>query len=179
MLQRLFYLCLIALCLLKIVGYFPVFKMKQWEIRKNIEFLIKNNTNNSELKHIAIPKTYPLKWEREGREFWFEGNLYDIVRSEIKDSTTHYYCINDTKETELTTQYAEILQKQVNSTSNTEGGALDDYFKKIIKIYFPRPIFDSTPYVELGVPKHLKTPIPYRCFYTSLSINLIDPPPKV
>jgi hypothetical protein len=179
MLQRLFYLCLIALCLLKIVGYFPVFKMKQWEIRKNIEFLIKNNTNNSELKHIAIPKTYPLKWEREGREFWFEGNLYDIVRSEIKDSTTHYYCINDTKETELTTQYAEILQKQVNSTSNTEGGALDDYFKKIIKIYFPRPIFDSTQYVELGVPKHLKTLIPYRCFYTSLSINLIDPPPKV
>lgn len=179
MFKRIIYISIVALFLLQIGSYFPVFKIKQWAIRKDIELIIKKNVNNKDLKLISIPTNYPLKWEREGREFWFEGNLYDIIRSEIKDSTTHYYCLNDAKETELTNDYAGIIQKQLNSTTNTEGSCLDDYFKEIIKIYFPHPVIDSTQYVEFSAPKHLKIPIPYRCFYTSLSINLIDPPPKV
>jgi hypothetical protein len=179
MFKRIIYISITVLFLLQIGNYFPIFKIKQWEIRKNIELIIKKNVDNSALKVISIPTNYPLKWEREGREFWFEGSLYDIVRSEIKDSTTHYYCINDTKETELTNDYAEIVQKQINSTNNTEGSGLDDDFKKIVKIYFPIVFNLSDNSVEIGALKHLKTPIPYRCFYTSLSMNLIDPPPKI
>jgi hypothetical protein len=160
------------------VGYFPVFKIKQWEIRKNIEWIIQKNINNDDLIHLAIPTNYPLKWEREGREFWFEGQLYDVVRSEIKDSITQYYCINDTKETELCANFDDFFQKKLKNDANTEGSSLSDFFKDISKIYIPLTHCFPDNHVELSVARHPKAPIPFSCFYTSLSINLIDPPPK-
>ena len=179
MLQRLVYTAILALFLLQIVGYLPVFKFKQWDIRRKMELMIKENVLNEAVHIITISDDNKTKlhWERADKEFWFDGNLYDIVRSETKGNTTIYYCLNDVKETHLTLNYAETLKNHVNAP-NTEGGALTDYLQKIFKIYVPITPNYWDDYVEIGVAKRLKMPTTYRCAYTSRHFNLIDPPPK-
>jgi hypothetical protein len=179
MLKRLVYTAILALFLLQIVGYLPVFKLKQWDIRRKMELAIKENVLNETVHRIAISNDnkMQLHWERAGKEFWFEGNLYDIIRSEIKDSATIYYCLSDKKETNLTLNYAETLKKQVNNP-NTEGSPSANDWQKILKIYVPITPNLGDNFVEIKATKRLKMPTTYRHCYTSLHFNLIDPPPK-
>ncbi len=179
MLQRLVYTAILALFLLQIVGYLPVFKLKQWDIRRKMELMIKENVLNETVHRITISddnKTQ-VHWERADKEFWFEGNLYDIIRSEIKEGATIYYYLSDVKETNLTLKYAETLKKQVN-VPNTEGSPSTNEWQKILKIYVPITPNYWNNYVEISVSKRLKLPTTYRHFYTSSPVNLIDPPPK-
>jgi hypothetical protein len=179
MLQRLVYTAILALFLLQIVGYLPVFKLQQWDIRRKMELMIKENVLNETVHRIIISndnKTQ-LHWERADKEFWFEGNLYDIIRSEIRDGATIYYCLSDVKETNLTSKYAETLKKHVNAP-NTEGSPSTDEWQKILKIYVPITPNYWDNYVAIGATKRLKMPLAYRHFYASFYFNLIDPPPK-
>jgi hypothetical protein len=49
-----------------------------------------------------------LEWEHAG-EFEYRGQMYDVVRSEVKGDTTFYYCWLDEAETELNRQLAELV----------------------------------------------------------------------
>ncbi len=177
--QRLFILSILSLCLLRIAGFFPMFKIQQWLIHHKMEVLIERFVDNDHLEHIAIssenqPK---LKWERVGKEFWYEGKLYDIVRSETKDGVTHYYCIDDTAETYLAYQYIESIKKQTDDTDN-EGTPFNDFFKKILKVYFPPPYNPHNPIVFIQIPQKSKVLTPYINHYALQFHNRIDPPPK-
>ena len=179
MLQRLFHTAILALFLLQIVGYSPVFTLKQWDIRRKMELIIKENVLNETVHIITISDKNKTQfhWERTDTEFWFEGNLYDIIRSETKGNTIIYYCLSDVKEANLTLKYAEILKKRINAP-NTEGSSLTDDWQKILKIYVPITPNYWGNFVAIGAPKRLKMPTVYRHSYASFYLNLIDPPPK-
>ena len=157
----------------------PVFKIEQWLIHHKMEAAIEQFVDNDHLKLITISpeNQQKLKWERVGKEFWYEGKLYDIVRSETKDGVTHYYCIGDTAETHLAYQYIENIKKQTDGTEN-EGTSLNDFFKKILKIYIPPVYSPYNPIVFSQNPKKSKVLTPYINHYAAQFYNRIDPPPK-
>ncbi len=179
MFQRIIYISITLFLLIKIVGFFPLFKFKQWDIRRKIELAIKEKVFNEPLEKISIPSknVKSLKWEREGKEFWFEGSLYDIVRSEIQGDTTHYYCINDTHETKLNHEYQAFIHKDVDTSNDSDTSGID-FFKKIVKIYFPSnfKLIEAIKWVIL--PNKMLDFISYLDFYKSTYLQSIDPPPK-
>jgi hypothetical protein len=177
--KQITYISILSLLLLQIVGNFSLFKLKQWDIRREMELIIKENLLNERVQMITISddnKTQ-LKWERAGKEFWFEGNLYDVVRSEIKGKFTVYYCLNDAKETDLCVNYDKNIKNSI-AASDTKGMPFGDNMQKIIKVYFPSQCNNSTQLTAFYVPKRLKLPMTRRQFYISFYYNLIDPPPK-
>jgi hypothetical protein len=179
MFQRFIYILVTLVLVIKIAGFYPLFKIKQWDIRRNIELAIEENIFNEPLKQISIPSknVKNLKWEREGKEFWYEGGLYDIVRSEIQDETTHFYCINDTPETQLNHEFQAFIHKKMDS-SNDSDTTITDFFKKVVKIYFPS---NFKPYEDIKwvmMPHKMLDFISYLDFYKSTFLQSIEPPPK-
>lgn len=179
MFLRLFILSILCLCLLKIAGHIPVFKIEQWLIHHKMEAIIEQFVGNDQLERISISNEnqQKLKWERAGKEFWYEGKLYDIVRTEIQGELTHYYCIDDTAETQLAYQFIENIKKQTTD-SDTEGTSLNDFFKKVLKVYFFPPYNPCDLIVFNQIPKKTKVLTPYINHYASQFHNAIDPPPK-
>jgi hypothetical protein len=176
---RLLFFSILALCLLNTVGYFPVFKLAQRQIYNDIEALIEQSFSNDHLHLISISSEnqHALHWQRAGKEFWYNGQLYDIVRLEKKDGITHYYCIKDTAETRLAYQYIEYLKTQTDGTDG-ENTPLSNFFKKELKIYFPTPCRQETLMVSVPVFSEKTTMPSYSNLYESMFYNRIDAPPK-
>lgn len=52
-----------------------------------------------------------IEWEEVGKEFWFDGNLYDVVKQSVIDGKTYLYCLSDTKE-------KSVVEKEIKITTN-------------------------------------------------------------
>jgi len=165
--------------LINSIGYYPLYKLKQWEIHTEMKSLIKASLSNEKLKCISISDTnsselhWEWEWEAE-QEFTYKDNRYDVVRTEVKDHITHYYCIQDTEETKLFSQ----LEKKVERQMNDEKSPLQKNTKKLLKSYSWIVILtaDTTsPNLPLNAIDNYHS---YQCLYPSAFLNCITPPPK-
>jgi hypothetical protein len=95
-------------------GFYAYLSYQQEEIRENVEQKIIKTLYKSDLDVIIANEENLAKitWEREGKEFKFEGELYDIVFTEIKSGTTYYYCFKDEDETILEVKINQFLKNQ-------------------------------------------------------------------
>jgi hypothetical protein len=95
-------------------GFYAYLSYQKGEIRENIEQKIIKNLKKTDLNIFIANEENLAKiaWEREGKEFKFEGELYDIVFTEIKSGTTYYYCFKDKDETILETKIEQFLKNQ-------------------------------------------------------------------
>ncbi len=84
-------------------------KEKIFKQLKDDELQIISYTENKE--HIY--------WEEDGKEFLFNGEMYDVVKTTIVDNKTILYCINDKKEKALVEKYNSITKQ--NSSSDKKG----------------------------------------------------------
>ena len=180
MLFRKFFLFFITcLFLLQIVGQFPMFKIAQNKIHKKVKKLVLSNIPNQFLTQITISpnnKTQ-IKWVKANKEFWYQGIMYDVVRVAIPknsiDSQT-YYCIQDTEETQLITNFENTNNpfKQKNSVLSW------DFAKKIVATDFPIVSFitENSPFI-LSIHKE-KLQSFYSNFYQFHFLASIDFPPE-
>jgi hypothetical protein len=60
---------------------------------------------------VAEDNAAAIKWEEAGKEFYLNGNMYDVAKIKMVNGKTHLYCFNDKNE-------AEILVKKNNSLNN-------------------------------------------------------------
>lgn len=169
---------ILAIFLLNTVGYIPMFKLKEWKLEQKMEIITANTLDTQSLSCIPITSDNQneLLWERPNKEFWYKGQLYDIVRSEKKNGVTYYFCINDTSETELSYQFIENIQKQ--SENEEDNAPLSNLYEKIIELALP-PAYRNTVSI-FWVCKDSKSEkvIPYLKYYQSVFYHSIDPPPK-
>lgn len=118
MFKNVFVGLLIGVLLAISVGIFPVFKMKQYAIRKEIKRRIKSAIPESELHTLTFlsPET-DVEWVREGKEFIFGTRMYDVVHKKIKGDSTVFQCINDKEETVLFANLDDFVQKELQGNS--------------------------------------------------------------
>ena len=62
------------------------------------------------------PKEF--KWTREGKEFKYNDEMYDIVKIEKHKNKITYYCLHDKDEKDLTQIFNSLLKKN-NSNNNS------------------------------------------------------------
>jgi len=76
---------------------------------------------------VKIKNNHEIKWEEEGREFYLGGTFYDIVKTELVKGETWFYCINDTMQSNLYSNYTAALK------TNNESFPLSKGNKKALK----------------------------------------------
>ncbi|HTM67626.1 MAG TPA: hypothetical protein VL093_14970 [Flavipsychrobacter sp.] len=132
MLQRIVAILILLVLLTGLGGYFVVFKVEQFALRREMKERIKSSLPESQLQHFAFSKqkTSTLDWERKGKEFRLDGDMYDIVRAETEGDTVHFYCLRDDKETKLFAGLDQLMKAQTTAgkSGKIAGGLLKIFF---------------------------------------------------
>ncbi|CAN5239674.1 hypothetical protein BH09BAC1_BH09BAC1_03590 [soil metagenome] len=116
-------LCILLLLVLlfNTLGFYPVFKMHQYRVRREIKHQIKQGIPKEDLHPFAlhISDVKALDWEGgERKEFRHEGLMYDVVHEEIKGDSIYLLCVNDTEEDILFAQLDELVNQQMDENSS-------------------------------------------------------------
>jgi hypothetical protein len=95
-------------------GYFTYLSIEREIVRERIEQQIIHHLPTSALVCIVgNPENLAqMTWERENKEFRFQGELYDVVSIDIKNGVTHYFCIDDKEETALSSKIDALLDQE-------------------------------------------------------------------
>lgn len=165
---------MVLLLLFNLAGQYTMFKIEQQKIQKSIKKLMEQQIPNHFLHKITVAKedTHSLKWEKIGREFWYKGQLYDVVRSITNSQSVTYYCIQDSKETQLVQNYQKRQEQKEHSILKW------DFVKKLPVAEFPIITFscESSLFIASQVPKKI---LPfYSNLYQFHFLAAIDFPPE-
>lgn len=113
--NRIVSFAVIALLLIVSAGYFPVNQLQQYHVRMQVKQMLKEGFPEKRMEVILLSDTVNIVWEKKGREFWLDGKLYDIVRSEQNGNTIKYICYDDTREKALKIKLIKSARKQSES----------------------------------------------------------------
>lgn len=177
--HRTFSLLLSFILLLNSIGYYPLYKLKQWEIHTEMKSLMRNSLTNANLQCISIPEAHSqeIEWEWEWeaeQEFIYKNNRYDVVRTEVKDHITHYFCIQDIQESKLFSK----LEKDVERQMNTAKRPLQNTTKKLLKTCsWIVSILTDYPFSNHQI-NSKGSYSNYYCLYPCVFLNRVTPPPK-
>jgi hypothetical protein len=132
-LKKILAIGLLLVLVFQLVGGYILFKIWQRQMKTQAKQQILAGLPPQSLNLLIISPSQQktLEWEDE-REFRYQGNWYDVVRTETHDSLTYYYCYLDTQETQLITQFSYLLDLEAFSQRNFPQ-ATKNIFKKIIE----------------------------------------------
>jgi hypothetical protein len=167
---------LLSIFVFDLVGYFPLYRLVQNEIRREVKHHLENGIPEEDLVHIAVPvsRTADMDWVRKDKEFRLNGMMYDVVRTETTGDLISYYCLNDKQETRLFEGLDKLVQKQQDSDRSPAGktaknlGKVFAAFKSVIPAPFTlRPDVSS-----------ITTTCSYRCNFVTVYIEVPHLPPN-
>lgn len=100
-------------------GPWLIFKIQQEAVRTEIKQQIKAGVPEDQLVKLKIAKTWEEepnnRFKREhSKEFRFDGEWYDVMRSKDLGDTTLYVCIHDVKEGKLFNRLAEMTHAEMS-----------------------------------------------------------------
>lgn len=155
-------------------GWYSIFAICKWEIKKSIKSQVKKRIPNSKLTVIRISKASArrLNWIEQGKEFEYGHRMYDIVRMETYAGGINYYCIDDEEEKQL----FRFLDKMVQDfmAHSKRANSLKTLEKTWLAVNsVPLEDFHSSKHngVSYTQYKHL--------FYKPVYLDIILPPPKL
>lgn len=107
----------LVLLLQKIGCYFVFLSIQQAYIREDVEKnIIKQLPNDELVKFVFTESEFQhIEWERENKEFRFQGKLYDIVRNESFNGKHVFYCFDDKKEAKIKQQITDYQQQHTKN----------------------------------------------------------------
>lgn len=116
-------LLMLSVLLFQSVGYVVLHKVWIKKHRHEIKTGILTSLPESSLTIIRVPFHHPESVPLEfvhSEEFKLYGEMYDIVRSEIRNDTIYYFTFHDSKESSLYRSLSSAVQQQTSKdqTSN-------------------------------------------------------------
>jgi len=155
---------------------FVMLKQQKQQVKKEVKQKIIAGIDKKELvllKLTEAQKQTQLNWEH-AKEFEYQGEMYDIVETEIVCDTTYYWCWWDHAETALNKRLDELasLVKGNHAKHKENQKRLYEFFKSL---YLPE-VAERKSFVFLKINatnfwKHI--------YYSSLSSAPLVPPPEV
>jgi len=115
-----------------------------------------------------------LHWEH-AREFEYQGQMYDVVRTETNGDTVYYRCWLDHQESELNQQLKQLVASTLEKDpANQENQKRLTQFYKSLYSFEPPILSQAVPMTEVR-----QTIFPPIFFWCSRTIPPGVPPPKV
>jgi len=175
MLKRLVASLMVLVLFFGTAGYFFVFKAEQMGIRHAIKEELKRSIPRSQLHEIvlSVDEQEELEWEEEGKEFRYEGRMYDVVSVSSKGGKTHYYCIGDDEETTLFAKLGKQVKQQQDTRQNSPAKTFAKVFFSLD--YYP-PHTLTLPYVSSIFIAHREK---LKQLHSQEYLTYITPPPKL
>lgn len=155
--------------LLSQYGNYFLYRHQQHIIRREIKRQIFAGIPETALDVIEHNKE--LRWEEDGKEFHFGGEMYDIVKTKVINGKKIYYCIADKKEKKLIDNYG----KSVNSTDDRTTNKQSEHS---IKLQQPDYTFEDTEGQIFGTNTSLKKYFSFDDALLSSVKEIQAPPPK-
>ena len=153
------------------------FRWQQARIRREVKSQIKAGVPEDQLHHIAFSNSArnQIDWTRKNFEFRLNGEMFDIVFSETKDDSIHFYCINDREEKLLFENLAELVKKRLGEDSRSSKSPIAKLIRAIKSlVYFP----DGNEFPLLAVEiKNIYPTNPVSPLSTPF-LDKLTPPPK-
>lgn len=95
----------------------------QLEWKENIKKNILTEINNKDLTTISLSDNQDkIFWEEKGKEFSFNGEMYDVVKTVTLNGKKVLYCIKDNKEQQVVDNFNSVTKQ------NSSAG------KKLLKV---------------------------------------------
>lgn len=108
-----------------------------------------------------------IEWEEKGKEFFLNGELYDVARIKKEEGKTLLYCINDKKEKKL-------LDKLVKAVNKNHDNKRSRNIKPALPDLVSMCLFE-TPDLFSGSSQY----IPFKVSLVFSYKEIHSPPPKV
>ncbi len=139
----------------------------QYEARKTMTGKISLLDDREQLTVITIDirDRSAIQWIREKKEFIYRDALYDVVRISTTGQTVSYYCINDTREKEVISDFQKTADHRTNTSKSRVlskliiqcwyigHGVMIQFLGQSCDISFAGPIFSyKTTYREILTP---------------------------
>jgi hypothetical protein len=78
------------------VGYRFIYLIQQHLIKEQAEQQLLSTISDDQFEQInADDNLKNIVWEEEGKEFFLNGQMYDVAKKEIVNGKTILYCLND------------------------------------------------------------------------------------
>jgi hypothetical protein len=124
---------LLLILLFQVAGSYLVFRVWQMQLKWQAKQQILQNLPPEKLTLLVLDTTTQkhLEWE-DNHEFRYQGSWYDVVRVEVQQSLTYYYCYLDRQETKLVEEFGYLLDLEAFNQKNHSPQARH-IFKKIIE----------------------------------------------
>jgi len=153
--------------LLDLGGEYVWFRILQSNIQQEIQHEIEKGLTLHDITLIVIPveRKSELIWIKPGREFRYHDEMYDVIRMSRKERKEYYYCIRDSREKKLISDFG----KRKSSKSDNE---------KLIKGIFNFHYTSTRILLKTELPSTGFSFVPYRVFYTSRAADINSPPPE-
>ncbi len=114
--RKLISIALLTLVFFSQLGYHFIYSVKLIMVRKEQKWKILSTIDDAELEKVEL--NAQIKWKEEGREFYFQGQLYDVVKKKNLNGKTVYFVLNDRNEEELLAKHAHTTKKQTGNQAD-------------------------------------------------------------
>jgi hypothetical protein len=165
--------------LLNAIGYYPLFKIRQWQVHEEMKTQIRSALTKDQLQCLAFntenQQNIHWEWDWEGqKEFTYQGKRYDVVRTNTVNKTTYYYCIQDTQEEQLFAQLDEEVEREMEDQKNP----LQQTAKKMMKVFSSLLFTPADPLLTSSLLTAQQFVDFHKGLYRYDFLNIISPPPE-
>ena len=113
------------------MGHYFVMQMVQNGHKLSMKQKVHSKLHDNELEVITYTGfEKQIHWEEEGDEFFFQGEMYDLVRLGYENGKTLLYCINDKKEKELAGDYKDATHQNSGKKAKTSTNQITLFFDR-------------------------------------------------
>ena len=145
--KKLFTILFISLIAFSLIGYYLIIHQARQEHKAHIKKLLHQNISENLLMAIDYTANkQAIYWEEEGEEFFFNGEIYDLVKTKNVAGKLYVYCINDEKENELIDQYNGSVKNNSSTERNiksTFDNSFSPYLITNFAIIYPKEDSDK------------------------------------
>lgn len=104
-----------------VVSY-SLFSWRRAHVREEMRALIFKGLPREDLVHLTFSHDQLpglLHWEKKD-EFRYRGEMYDVVDSESRNDSIHYWCMHDHRESQLKRNFSSLLAGLLDHEPMTE-----------------------------------------------------------
>jgi len=160
----------------QITGYHVFFRIKQENIKKSVQKRIREKIEEENAEHFVFAANdidKLVEWEEDGKEFRYQGEMYDVIEKRTENGKVVIKCISDKKETELVKNYKNITKDDFSGTSKKRTTLL---LKLIVSLYAPL----TTPVTaDASINSGKINWVTYKCPLIFNTTEVLTPPPQL
>jgi hypothetical protein len=135
--RKIFSILFLIVFLFNIMGYYPVFLLRQQNIRNELTHIINQNIASGILTVLSFEKSQinSLQWLKKN-EFSYKGDLFDVIMTESRENgKIYYYCFVDKKEKHLIVQLEKHVSRNIADNDKNQKSERN-FIKNLAKEFF-------------------------------------------